>query len=135
MATANTANSLRTILLVDALACGALGAVLVPGAGLIATVTTIPAALLFYAGLLLLPIAAFMAFAATRALGSPSAVWLEIAGNLLWVAASVALMVGDWISPNLLGHAFIAAQALVVAALAALEHAALRRLSSGPVTA
>jgi hypothetical protein len=57
---------------------------------------------------------------------------LVIGGNVLWVIGSVALMVGGWIAPNRLGYAFIGAQAVAVAVLAALELAALRRT---PVTA
>jgi hypothetical protein len=52
--------------------------------------------------------------------------WLVVAGNGLWVVASLMLVLAGWIAPNPLGIAFIVAQALVVAVLAMLEHGALR---------
>jgi hypothetical protein len=57
-------------------------------------------------------------------------VWLVIIGNVLWVVGSLWLMVSGWIAPNALGYVFITAQALAVALLAALEHLALRRVST-----
>jgi hypothetical protein len=46
---------------------------------------------------------------------------MVLAGNALWVAASVGLMIGPWIAPNAWGYAFIAAQAVAVAVLTKLE--------------
>lgn len=130
MATTNSPSALRNVLLFDAATCAAMGAVLVLGATPIAEWTAIPTALLWYVGLLLLPIAAFIAFVATSAVGSPWAVWSVIIGNDLWVAGSIVLMFGGWITPNALGYAFIGAQAVVVAVLAVLEYRALRGLSA-----
>lgn len=129
MFTTNSPNSLRKLLLFDAATCAAMGAALVLGAAPIADWTAIPSAILSYSGVLLLPIAAFMAVVATRAIASTPALWLIIVGNALWVAASLALMLGGWIAPNALGYAFIGAQAAAVAVLAALEYGALRRSS------
>lgn len=95
-----------------------------------AALTAIPAAILFYAGVALLPSAAFMAIVATRAADSRPAVWLIMVGNVLWVIASLWLITGGWIAPTVLGQAFVAAQALAVAALALLEYTALRRTVS-----
>jgi len=53
--------------------------------------------------------------------------WIVVAGNALWVAGSVWLALGERIAPNRFGVAFLLAQAAVVALLAALEGAALRR--------
>lgn len=113
--------SLRNVLLIDAATCVLTGALLLVGARLIASVTAIPPSLLFYAGAILIPIAAFMAVTASRAALSPLAVWLIVAGNALWVVASIGLMIGPWIAPSVLGHAFIAAQAVAVAVLTVLE--------------
>jgi hypothetical protein len=125
-----SANFLRSVLLVDAATCVASGVLMTLGSGPIASVTAIPPALLLYAGLSLFPIAAFMAVTATRPVIPRLAVWLIIDGNVLWVAGSLWLMVGSTIAPTALGHAFIGAQALAVAVLAALEYAGLRRPSS-----
>jgi hypothetical protein len=118
--------SLRTVILVDAAACAVMGAVLVAASGFIAPLTGLPAGLVFYAGLALLPIAAFMGLVAARAVIHTGAAWLVIAGNAAWIVASIALLLGSWVAPNGLGTAFVVAQALVVAALVVLEHGALR---------
>jgi hypothetical protein len=58
--------------------------------------------------------------------GAPTiGVWLVILGNAGWVIASLALIFGDWIAPNMLGIAFIGVQAIAVAILAALEYSGL----------
>jgi hypothetical protein len=118
--------SARRLLLIDAMTCGVMGAVLILGADALGSLTRIPPALLFYAGLGLFPIAAFMAVVATRPVIQPAAMWLVVAGNGLWVVASLMLVLAGWIAPNPLGTAFIVAQALVVAVLAKLEHDAVR---------
>ncbi|MCC5812860.1 MAG: hypothetical protein JJU06_21060 [Ectothiorhodospiraceae bacterium] len=118
---------LRSLLMLDAATCLVMGIVLVAGAAVIANLTAIPSVLLFYAGLILFPSAALMAFTATRAISSSLAVWLIIGGNGLWALASLALMFGNWITPNLLGHLLIGSQALIVAVLTGLEHAAWRQ--------
>jgi hypothetical protein len=120
-------SSLRALLFADAMTCAAMGALLVSGSGLVAGLTDIPAPLLFYAGLSLLPVAAFMALVALQVPVSGPLAWLVIGGNVLWVAASLLLLVSGWIAPNALGLAFVIAQAVAVAALALLELGALRQ--------
>lgn len=90
------------------------------GAGPLAELTGIPAVLLLYAGLALFPVALVMAAVGTRAL-SARPVWLIVVGNAVWVAGSIWLLLGGVIAPNALGSLYIAAQALVVAALTWLE--------------
>jgi hypothetical protein len=113
--------SLRRLIAVDALTCAAMGVGLLVTAGPVAAATEIPAALLFYAGLSLVPVAAFMAVVAAQPVTPPMAVGVVVAVNVLWVAASVLLLLGGWIAPNALGFAFVAGQALVVAVLVKLE--------------
>jgi hypothetical protein len=117
---------LRTVLLVDAATCVATGLLMALGADLVAEYTAIAAPLLRYAGLSLFPLAAFIAVAGTCSLVS-AAVWVVIAGNALWVAGSVLLLAGGFISPNFLGYAFVGAQAVAVAVLAELEYFGLRQ--------
>jgi hypothetical protein len=114
--------SLRNVLLIDAVTCALTGALLIFGARILAQLTAIPSALLFCAGAILIPVAAFMALTAIRSTLSPFGVWVIIAGNALWVVASVGLMIGPWIAPNVLGYAFVAGQAVVVAVLTKFEH-------------
>jgi hypothetical protein len=130
MFTNNSSMLLRNLLLLDAATCALMGVMLALGAGVLAAWMAIPTGLLFYAGLLLVPVAAFIAGAALHAPASRPAVSLIIVGNVLWVAASLALLVGDWIAPNALGATFIGAQALAVAGLAALEYQAWRRTAT-----
>lgn len=120
--------SLRALLLIDAATCAAMGLALDFGAGPIAAVTGFPETLLIFAGLALLPIAAFMALVAWRPL--PAGAWLVILGNLAWIAGSLLLLLSGWVSPNALGVTFVVAQALAVAILAELEYLALRARSS-----
>jgi hypothetical protein len=55
--------------------------------------------------------------------------------HLRWAAASLLILFGGWIAPNTVGSIFVIAQALVVAALALLEHGALRATFPKPRTA
>jgi hypothetical protein len=118
-------NPIRTLLLVDAATCAAMGALLVPYADLLNRWTHRPEPLLFYAGLSLFPIALFMVVAALRRPLMRWAVHITIAGNVLWVIGSAALLLG-LIPVNSYGAAFILFQALAVALLAWLEHVQLR---------
>ena len=117
----------RRVLFVDAATCVATGLFLALLAVPLAPVLGLDANLLLYAGLALLPIAAFIAWVATRERISPAGVWLVIIGNGLWVLASLALLFA--VSPTPLGYAFVIAQALVVAALAEFEYVGLRKAS------
>lgn len=116
----------RSIVLLDAATCAGMGALLIAASEPLAVLTALPPALLFYAGLALLPVAVFMVLAVLRPV--PLLAWLVIAGNLLWVLESFALLLSGWVAPNALGAALIAGQALAVAALSLLEYAALRGL-------
>jgi hypothetical protein len=103
-----------------------MGVVLLLGSAPVAGVTEIPADLLFWAGASLIPIAAFMAIFSRTTPVPGWAATLVVAGNLLWVAASIFLPVAGLIAPNALGWAFLVGQAGVVAILAKLEFDALR---------
>lgn len=118
-------NSIRTILLVDAATCTAMGALLAAYAEFLHRWTQIPEPLLFYVGLGLFPVALFMAATAPRQPLMRWAVDIIIAGNGLWVIGSVALLL-RLIPVNGYGVAFILFQALVVALLAWLELVQLR---------
>jgi hypothetical protein len=118
------ATFLRRTLAVDAATCASMGALLVALPAPLAGVLGLPAELLFYAGLALLPCAALM-LAARR---SRALAWLVVAGNAAWIAGSVVVLLVC--SPTALGYAFVIAQALVVAGLAELEYVGLSRAAS-----
>jgi len=118
---------LQTLLSVDAITCAAMGVLLILAAGLIQDLTGINEPVLFWAGAVLLPVAAFMAVCARLAPVPGWAVSIVVFGNYGWVLASIALPVLGLINPNPLGWLFLIAQAAVVALLAWLEGSASRR--------
>lgn len=115
---------LDQILFVDAATCAAMGTALVVASGFISGMTEIPAPLLFWAGLGLMPVAGYMLLVAWRWPDRPLAVWPVVAGNVAWIAGSIALV--EVVAPNALGVAFILGQAAAVTALTLMEHVAFR---------
>ena len=120
-------NFLQRVLWADAVASGATGALALFGGGFLSSFLGLPEALLRGAGLILLPYVAYVIWAATRQHVAPVAVWLIIAANALWALASFALLAGGFVSPNVLGYAFVIAQAIVVGVFGELQFMALRR--------
>jgi len=118
---------LRYVLVADALASFATGALMILGAGILAGWLAIPGGLLFEAGLILMPYVLLVAIVASRPVVAVSAVWFIIACNLLWAVGSFALLVSGLIAPNARGYAFVIIQALAVALLGELQYVALRR--------
>jgi hypothetical protein len=118
---------LRRTLVADAAISGATGLLMALGAGMLQELLGVPAALLRYAGLSLLPFAALVVYLSMRGRLPRAGVWGVILLNVAWVAASVLLLLGGWIAPNALGFAFIVGQAVVVAVLAELQYVGLRK--------
>jgi hypothetical protein len=117
--------SLPAVLRADAALGFAMGVALALAAGPVAGLTGLPPGLLRGAGLALLPVAAFMAWAA-RPAAPRRAGRAVVIGNCAWVAASLGLLVSGFVAPNALGTAFVLAQAAVVAGFAWAEATALR---------
>lgn len=113
--------SLSNLLKLDALACCIMGVGLIAGSRAINAWTALPAPLLFWAGILLLPAAAFMAVSARLAPVPNWAANIVILGNCAWVIASLALPLAGAISPNPLGWALLGGQAGIVAILTLAE--------------
>ena len=118
---------LRRSLILDAVASGATGALMLAGAGLLEGWLGLPAALLRAAGLVLVPYVAFVGYLATRETLTPAAVWTVVAANGLWAAASIGLLLSGWVAPTALGYAFVIAQAAVVAVFGELQYVGMRR--------
>jgi hypothetical protein len=118
--------SLRQVLAIDAATCLAMGLLLMALSEPLAAWLALPASLLFGAGVLLLPCAVLMAIGAAMRRPAPALVWLVIAGNAAWVLAS-GLVAFALFEPNMLGLAFVVAQAAVVVVLLVLERQALAR--------
>lgn len=122
-----TSNFLRWVLFADAATCLASGLLLTLGAGQLEQLMGLPAELSRYAGLSLLPFAAFLVYLATRQNLSPTKVWTIIILNALWTIDSILLLLSGWVAPTGFGSALIIFQALGVAVFAALEYFGLRK--------
>jgi hypothetical protein len=131
MSTARFPLILRRLLVVDATTCLAMAAVLIFANAASAELTRLPPNLLLGAGLVLLPVAGFMLALTRRPSPSPAGVRIVIAGNVLWVLASVLLPLWPQIDPSSIGLLCLLAQAAGVAVLAALEQFALGWTNAG----
>jgi hypothetical protein len=123
----NPAQFLRTVLILDAITCLASGLASLALAPMLGDVLGLSSGLLQGSGAALLAVAAFIAFAAKTAPSTPWAVWVVVLGNAAWVLGSVLVLVAGLEQPTALGTAYVIAQAVVVAVLAELEYAALKR--------
>lgn len=121
---------LRNALFADALVRGAAGIAMMLGAPLLAPFLSLPAELLFWAGVVLVPFVAMLIMIARRTTVSKLVLFDIIAINVLWVVGSLVLLVSGVVEPNLLGIAFVAAQALTVAAFAELQFVGMRRATA-----
>lgn len=117
--------TINRLLALDAATCALMGLLLAAMAPGLSILLNLPEGLLWWAGILLLPIAFFMAALARQRTPFAAGVWLVVAGNAAWVVASLAILALT--NPNASGVAFVLAQALVVACLALLEAAAVSR--------
>jgi len=124
---------LRTILLVDGILSGAMGLLLIAGAGLLDGVLDLPTAFLRSVGIVLLPWCTLLVLIATRQSINLAAVRFVIAVNLGWVAASLVLPFTGWVEPNALGIAFILVQALAVIVFALAQIA--KQVDAAPASA
>ena len=125
---------LRRSLLADALITFATGLLLALGAAPLSGLLGLPQPLLFWAGASLLPYAGLVALLARRAQAPRAAVWAVVLYNALWALDSVLLLALGWVSPTLLGSAFVLAQAGVVGLFALAQYAGLQQ-RHGPATA
>lgn len=124
----NSPAFLRRVLALDSASCAMIGLLLCLGAEPLSGLFGLGERLLFGAGLLLLPLAAFIAWLASRPVPPSALVWLVIAGNVAWTAESFLLISTEGARITALGTAFVAAQAVAVLGLALLEYVGLRRL-------
>lgn len=118
---------LRFALSADAAATGAMALLMLVFGSTLERALAIPASLLFYVGLALVPWAAFVGFVALRPVVARAVVWTIVGCNVIWIAESLLALVLGWISPNALGTAFVVGQALAVGAFVELQYVGLRR--------
>jgi hypothetical protein len=124
---------LRRAILADAIFSGASALLLTFGAAL-APLLNLPEALLRETGLFLIAYAALVGWLGTRQSMPKALVAIVIAGNAAWTIASIALLFSGAVTPNLLGEAAVAIQAIAVGAFAELQYIGLRR-SGGALAA
>lgn len=117
---------LRNALYLDAVVSGAAAVLMAGGAGLLSPLLGLPQSLLLWAGLVLFPFVAMLVFAARRERIAHLLMIDIVALNALWVAASFGMLIAGLVEPNLLGIAFVVAQALAVTAFAVLQVVSLR---------
>ena len=115
---------LRYVLIADAIASGATGALMIAGAGFLSGLLSIPGGLLFEAGLLLVPYVLFVLWTGTRSIVPVKPVRFIIACNMLWTLGSIVALAG-WLAPNALGLAFVIFQAAAVGLFGLLQYIGL----------
>jgi len=122
-----TGGLLRFALTLDGVATAANGVLYVAGAPLLDGWLGLPAGMLMAVGAALIVYAALVQRLATRPAMPRAAVAAVIAANLLWTVDSLIALALDWFTPTTAGQILIAAQAVLVAGLAALQYVGLRR--------
>jgi hypothetical protein len=118
---------LRRAIQADAIFSGVSAVLLTFGAGELAPLLNLPEALLRESGLFLIAYTALVGWLGTRQTMPKALVGIVIVGNAAWTLASIALLLSDAVTPNLLGEAAVAMQAVVVGVLAELQYIGLRR--------
>ncbi|KQW78287.1 hypothetical protein ASC89_15990 [Devosia sp. Root413D1] len=120
-------NLIRFALVADAAATVATGALLAIGGSLLADLTGLPATATLPLGLFLVAFAAFVAWVGMQRETPRGATMLIVIVNAAWVVASLIVLLAGTFPLTLLGVAFVIAQAVAVAALAALQWVGLGR--------
>jgi hypothetical protein len=118
---------LRRAILADAVFSGASALLLSFGAGTLAPSLNLPETLLRETGLFLIAYAALVGWLGTRQSMPKALVWIVIAGNAAWTVGSIALLFSGAVTPNLLGEAAVAMQAIAVGVFAEMQYLGLRR--------
>jgi hypothetical protein len=126
-ATIRSSQFLRRALAADAIFSGFAAVLLTVDAGMLAPLLELPEPLLRETGLFLIAYTALVGWLATRTVVPKALVMLVVAGNVAWTVGSIALLFSGAVSPNLLGEAFVAAQAFATGLLAELQYVGWRR--------
>ena len=125
---------LRRAILADASFSGVAALLLTFGAGTLATLLNLPEELLRESGLFLIAYTALVGWLGMREAMPKALVVIVIAGNAAWTIASISLLFSSAVTPNLLGEAFVAMQAIVTGVFAELQYIGLRK-SGGALAA
>ena len=126
---------LRRALLADAIFSGIAAVLLTLDATALEPLLELPEVLLRETGLFLIAYTALVGWLAARARVPKALVVLVIAGNAAWTIGSIALLFSGTVTPNLLGEAFVVAQAIATGVFAELQYIGLRRSGGAVATA
>ena len=111
----------RTVLRLDGVLCLVMGGALLALQSVLAAPLGLPPGFLAGAGVLLLLVGLFIVAVSWPASPSRLGVAIVVIGNVLWVVASIGVILVGVVEPTSLGVALILAQAAAVAVIAALE--------------
>ncbi len=125
--TAVRSTFLRTVIALDAAACGVMGAAFAFDAGWLAGPLGLAPALMQPVGLFLIPYAALLAWLATRPALPRAAVWTLVGFNIVWAIESFALLALGWAQPTTLGLAVVVVQAIAALIVADLQYLEVRK--------
>ncbi|PZQ58571.1 MAG: hypothetical protein DI570_17570 [Phenylobacterium zucineum] len=125
--TAVRSTFLRTVIALDAAACGLMGGAFAIAAPVLEAPLGLSPALMQPVGLFLVVYAGFLAWLASRPALPRLGVWGLVAFNLLWAVESLGLLALGWAQPTPLGLGFVIAQALAAVVVADLQYLSLRR--------
>ena len=120
---------IRRSLQLDAAATGVTALLALAAAGPLSTRFGLSETLLQVVGIGLLPFVCFVAWSATRPQVPVGAIRLVVAANIVWVIASIWLLLSGWVAPTTFGVVFVVAQATIVAVFAELQVIGLRKLA------
>jgi len=118
---------LRTALLIDAVVSGAMGVLQLVATDWLATLTSLPSALLFESGLFFVVYASLLVVLARCARVRSSLIGFIVIGNVGFAIACAALLLSTLVSPSGLGKLFVLLQLDAVLVFAALEWRGLVR--------
>ncbi len=118
--------TLRAALLLDAAVTGVNGLAYVVAAGALASLLGPSAEVLLGIGGFLLVYAIGVALVGNRRPVPRRGAGAVVSANLLWVAASLAALVGDWLELTTVGTIWLLMQAVTVGGFAALQALTLR---------
>ena len=111
----------------DALASGAMGVLLAAGGWLLDGPLSAPAAFLVPLGVFLLAYASLLWVIARDARSARAFGGFVVAGNIVWVVATIVTLLADWLTLSGLGIAFALLQAAAVVVFVELQWIGLRR--------
>ncbi|MBU1378946.1 MAG: hypothetical protein KKE02_07740 [Alphaproteobacteria bacterium] len=125
--TAVRSTFLRTVIALDAAACGVMGAAFAFDAGWLEGPLGLSPALMQPVGWFLLPYAGLLAWLATRPALPRAVVWTLVGFNVVWAVESIALVALGWVQPTTPGLAVVVLQAVAALVVADLQYLALRK--------